>query len=341
MENNTTCHDFGGGDTWHVTPFERFRVLDCFFILIGIIGNSFVIYIQLSLNEARIGRDSSSTNRLVVCLAIADLCTAIFLIPVPRIVNIPNTAAGKFYCHIINSRYLLWVSFRASVYTLATIAIERFLAVAHPYTYRVWAHKKYVGYAVLAIWLCPVIIRFPMMYFRTVDECGRCRSRYPEPNSLKVYYSFLFVIEYLCPLIIILYTNTRVIAELGRGRFDQDTSDPTARQQSTQLQSARRRLTVMFIFICASFILLSTPDQFGIFLYRIEALPRTYPSTVIFDVLVAISFLNAAVANPLIYSVCLPTFRQAVKGLLMCRGIDRTRSSLMAPTTSSMATSSA
>lgn len=330
MENNTRCNDFERGEAWHVSSFEWFRAFDCLFILIGIIGNSLVIYIQFSLSETRVGK-VSSTIRLVICLATADLLTAIFLIPIPFIANIPNNAAGEFYCHVINSRYLLWVSFRASVYTLTTIAIERFLAIAYPFTYRIWAHKNYVKYALLAIWICPLIIRFPTMYFRVVGDCGRCVTRYPlSRHSEKVYYTFLFLTEYLCPLIIMAYTNIRVIVELRRdGSGQADKGVPSARQQSTQLQSMRRRFTIMFIFICASFILLWTPDQLGIFLYRIGATPRTYTSKDVFDVFVTISFLNAAVANPIIYSVCLPTFRRTVKDLLMCRGMDKSQQSIM------------
>lgn len=341
MEN---CSYYTRTDPWYVFGIPKWSdTVSYILMFIGIIGNAFVIYIQRRLANGQEGARATPTNRLTICLATADLLTAIFLLPFPRFGNFPNNAAGNLYCHIIGSRYMLWVSFRASVYTLTTIAIERFCAIVYPSVYKVWFHNNYVKYAIGAIWICPLIIRLPQMTFRVVDDCGNCYTNYPSEHSQAIYGSLLFLIEFLAPFFIITYTSIRTMCELSRHTSIDGggSSGQRTMNESTRLQLLKRRLTIMFFSICVSFMLLWTPDQLGIFLYHLRVLPRDYTSTAFYRISLKIAFLNAATTNPVIYSLCLPNFRRAMKDLLMCRGIDRSREPIVDLTTTSVTPSSA
>ncbi|XP_054772337.2 allatostatin-A receptor-like [Lytechinus pictus] len=333
MENFTNCTDFEVDGKWRARgkPFEWFDGFVCFLVLIGIIGNSLVIYIKHRLSRTQV----TPINRLVVCLAVADLLTAVFILPLPEYENLPRSPWAEFYCHVIESRFFLWVSFRASVYTLTVIAIERFLAIVHPFIYRARVHNRNVKYTIAAIWIIPLVLRFPQLLWNVVGPCGRCDFVYRSRSSAVVYTIVLFVVEFVCPLIIMVYTSIKIIIMLRRERFHHaDTIDPSRSRRPTQLQAIQRRFTIMFIFICATFMLLWTPDQLGIFLYRLGVFSRAYTEQVYQQVFLKLSFLNGATTNPIIYSICLPVFRRAVKEVVTCRRTsDRTQAQMMEMTT--------
>ncbi|XP_041484379.1 galanin receptor 2a-like [Lytechinus variegatus] len=312
-------------DQWTLIgdPFPRFDYVLCLLIIIGVVGNSLVIFIKIRQGGSRSGGGLTETNRLVIGLATADLLTAVFLIPVPELVNVPHNAAGEFYCRILESRFLAWICFIASVYTLTTISVERFLAVVYPYYYRIWIKKHHVKYSFLVIWLSSTVINIPTIAFHSIDGCGRCNSTIPSTRSRRINGVFIFLIEYLGPLFIMAYTSVRVLIVLRRSVIkDVNEGDKSLKRQSTQLDMLRRRFTRMFIFIFAAFMVLWTPDQLAFLLYNCGVLDDEFTGTKAYRIFVNLAFLNAATANPIIYSLCLPSFRQAVKDLLLCRGME-------------------
>lgn len=317
--SNTSDHWTLIGD-----PFPPYDYILCLLIVIGIVGNSLVIFIKIRHGGSRSGGGVTETNRLVIGLATADLLTAVFLVPVPEYVNVPRNAAGEFYCRVLESKVLAWICFIASVYTLTTISVERFFAVVYPYYYRIWVKKHHVKYSFLAIWISAFVINIYSIAFHTIDECGRCDSIYPSTRSRRVNGVFIFLIEYLGPLFIMTYTSIRAMCVLRRSAVkDADESSRSIRRQSTQLEMLRRRYTKMFIFIFASFMILWTPDQLAFLLYNLGVLSDQFTGTKAYKFVINLAFLNAATANPIVYSLCLPSFRQAVKDLLMCRGMQR------------------
>ena len=292
-------------------------------IIVGIVGNSLVIYIQSRLGGARVG-SATATNRLVIGLAVADLLTAIFIIPLPEFVNVPQSAAGEFYCRVIQPMFMTWVAFMASVYTLTTISIERYLAIVHPFTYKVWVHNHRVKYAFVAIWLCAVIINLFIVSFHTVDECGECTSDFPSTASRKANGVFVFLIEYLGPLCVMAYANIKSMVVLRQDDLSVDKNGkPSDSDKSKQIALLRRRFASMFAVIFATFMVLWTPDQLCYLLYNLGVLPASFPSSVVYRLFVKVALLNATLANPIIYSVWLPQFRQASIDLLLCRGIGK------------------
>ncbi|XP_072170050.1 allatostatin-A receptor-like [Diadema setosum] len=286
-------------------------------IVIAIVGNGFVILIQSRLGGARVG--GTSANRLIIGLAVADLLTAFFYIPLPEYINVPPTAAGEFYCRVIEPKSLAWVCFMASVYTLTTISIERYLAIAYPYSYRNWAKHGYEKFAFPLILLAAVLINLFTFVFRDMDECGRCFLSFPSARSRKVFGVFLFIFEYLGPLCVMSYTNLQSIFKLRQ--YSLNPSDASKATLSHDAQAIHRRLTTMFTVIFITFFVLWTPDQICFLLYNLGILSGNFTNTVAYKVLVKAAFMNACTMNPFIYSVWVPSFRRQATAYLTCRGI--------------------
>ena len=70
-------------------------------------------------------------NYLLINLAVADIIYAIFTIPKMVLTHIqPNGATGKL---LYTFGTFAWVGAASSVFTLVTVAVERYWGVVHPY----------------------------------------------------------------------------------------------------------------------------------------------------------------------------------------------------------------
>lgn len=75
----------------------------------------------------------STTNLLIINLAVADLLFVIFCVPFTATDYIlPMWPFGDLWCKFV--QYMIVVTCHASVYTLVLMSLDRFLAVVHPIT---------------------------------------------------------------------------------------------------------------------------------------------------------------------------------------------------------------
>jgi len=75
----------------------------------------------------------STTNLLIINLAVADLLFIVFCVPFTATDYVlPFWPFGDVWCGIV--QYLIVVTAYASVYTLVLMSLDRFLAVVHPIT---------------------------------------------------------------------------------------------------------------------------------------------------------------------------------------------------------------
>jgi allatostatin receptor len=75
----------------------------------------------------------STTNLLIINLAVADLLFIVFCVPFTATdYMLPFWPFGDIWCKIV--QYLIVVTAYASVYTLVLMSLDRFLAVVHPIT---------------------------------------------------------------------------------------------------------------------------------------------------------------------------------------------------------------
>ena len=93
---------------------------------LGVIGNTLVIVVVLTNQQMR-----STTNVLILNLAVADLLFVIFCIPFTATDYVLNEwRFGLIVCQAV--QYLIYVTSYVSIYTLILMSIDRFLAVVFP-----------------------------------------------------------------------------------------------------------------------------------------------------------------------------------------------------------------
>lgn len=134
-------------------------VVPVFFGLITITGlftNTLVILVVLINSQMR-----STTNLLIVNLAIADLLFVIFCIPFTATDYVlPVWPFGLAWCKIV--QYLIVVTVHASIYTLVLMSVDRFLAVVHPVSSRAIRTEQKTRIALCIIWVIVLIASAPV-----------------------------------------------------------------------------------------------------------------------------------------------------------------------------------
>ncbi|XP_038045009.1 probable G-protein coupled receptor No18 [Patiria miniata] len=309
--------------------------------IVGTFGNGLVILAVILSRKLR-----TVTNVFVVNLAVADLLVCLIL---------PWNAVGLF-----TSPELGWplpeklcvavalISYTCggcSLYTLATIAINRWMLITRPSrTYRTCYKPAYLAVMVTVVWLIPLLVAWvpPMLglgelgYTEKYSTCTHKNS-----HELAPYYSLLQSIIFLpVPFIIIivsyvnifrhvrqhtkvLMTNQEKSVELSEtsnyrenntsGARELEPSSPVGRSQN--LSVAKKRLSRRQVEITKNLFYVVCAFTVCILPYGIALLIP--PSDPIIPWTAALFLVNSCI-NPIIYATKHPYFKQVFKLMLTC-----------------------
>ncbi|KAJ6626575.1 Allatostatin-A receptor, partial [Pseudolycoriella hygida] len=142
------------------------KVVPIFFGLIGVtglIGNCLVVVVILSNPQMK-----STTNMLIVNLAMADLLFVIFCIPFTAVdYLLSRWPFGDIWCKTV--QYLIVVTVQASIYTLVLMSFDRFLCVVYPIASRSLRTERNTILAILIIWCVILTISIPVIFAHGVE----------------------------------------------------------------------------------------------------------------------------------------------------------------------------
>ena len=137
------------------------KVVPVFFGLIGItglLGNGLVVLVVLSNPQMR-----STTNVLIINLAIADLLFVLFCIPFTAVdYMLASWPFGDVVCKMV--QYMIVVTAHASIYTLVLMSFDRFLAVVYPIASRSLRTEKNTVIAISVLWVVILVTALPAMF---------------------------------------------------------------------------------------------------------------------------------------------------------------------------------
>ncbi|CAH1390634.1 unnamed protein product [Nezara viridula] len=125
-------------------------------VVLGLFGNALVVIVVAANQQMR-----STTNLLIINLAVADLLFIIFCVPFTATDYIlPFWPFGDVWCKMV--QYLIVVTAYASVYTLVLMSLDRFLAVVHPIASMSVRTEKNAITAILVTWIVIVVASIPV-----------------------------------------------------------------------------------------------------------------------------------------------------------------------------------
>ena len=262
-----------------VIPEQEVRLvifsLSLVFSLVGTTGNGIVLYILTRGTQAKM----SSSKLLVIALAVCDLATCAFILPMEMFDMLTgiNTNWSRFvtreYCETCTfiTMYIGCIKF----HLVSVISVERYILVCHPYkASAMLSVTKVTKVIVLGLFVAfAVSLPLPLSFSNRVMKlngtgavfCSLFSDRNVDSTSWRIYFSVLFVLYYLTPLILLACMYTCIFRTLRReSSATQVTDETTAQQTATRLSQARLMLSIAVIFA-----LLNTP-------YFIVLLLRTF-----------------------------------------------------------------
>lgn len=137
------------------------RVVPIFFGLIGLtglLGNALVVLVIVSNRSMR-----STTNILIINLAVADLLFVVFCVPFTAIDYMMEMwPFGDIWCKIV--QYSIVVTSNASIYTLVLMSLDRFLAVVYPIASRAWRTERNTSRACTVMWIVILTAALPAWF---------------------------------------------------------------------------------------------------------------------------------------------------------------------------------
>lgn len=289
---------------------ERFIIPVIFsvVVIIGCFGNSLVIVVVLKNKDFF----RTTTNMFILNLSIADLLFLVFCVPFHAIIYTSlDWPFGEVMCKFIH--LVQYSSMVASILTLVSMSIDRYLAVIYP------LHTKHVRRPVVAlcvsvvVWMIALAIAAPWPVFyttRVYDDIG------PRPivvcaddwghlrNDRSTYFLILFLFTYALPLLTIAILSAMMVYSLWKHPIPEClTLEETLRQ--------RRHVTRLVIIVVITFFLCWFPSHL-LWLWT-SYFPDTWHHNYAFYYFRVMSHVLAyanSSLNPILYCFLSENFRQ-------------------------------
>ena len=284
-----------------------------FTFLVSAMGNSFVIYVITKNCSMR-----TSTNCLIMSLAICDLLITVLQTPLfIKNLHIGDTwfggTLGNVTCKMLS--FVASLLLFCSIFNLVAIAIDRYLAVTRPLTYKL-SSKWAVKIGIPTVWLISSSLSVEaaltpkLLYFgdkkRPLCEFDR--------SSLEVYLLLCCLILSFTVLIV-LYSI--ICYRLWRRNIPGEVSN---NQQALAIRTARK-VTVLMISVVIVFVVSWAPIFAFMLSDLIHVRSRDISSILHNPIVFAMSFwliLNSSACNPCLYIIFIESFRHSLKSACSC-----------------------
>ncbi|XP_050545008.1 QRFP-like peptide receptor isoform X2 [Daktulosphaira vitifoliae] len=313
--------------------------------LVAAIANSVVIVVVIKYHYMR-----SVTNYFLVNLSIADLLVTFICMPMAVGQSVTGLwLYGEPMCKLTS--YLQGVSVGASVFTIAAMSIDRYLAIEHSMSFRKVLNRKSTIYVILALWLVAMAIFGPVLWVRQTEsvELGDdpilidaihkyglawCIEDWSNTQtkltlSKHAYGIICFVLVYATPGLLVTGAYTLMGRRLWVVRPPCDDQQGMISVQQVRMIRERRRVARILFFLAVIFALCWLPYNLltlfldlDVNLIQIgldqESLMKWYPFTLL------LGHANSAI-NPLLYCFMTRNFRRTIKGFVCNTGIAKPR----------------
>lgn len=286
-------------------------------VVVGLFGNALVVLVVAVNQQMR-----STTNFLIINLAVADLLFIVFCVPFTATDYVlPFWPFGEIWCKIV--QYLIVVTAYASVYTLVLMSLDRFLAVVHPIASMSIRTERNAITAIAVTWVVILIASVPVYlshgevtYTYSSAEHTACvfleadLVNRPDGYNKPVFQIIFFATSYVTPLALICVLYLWLLLRLWRGAAP-------GGHVSAESRRGKKRVTRMVIVVVAIFAFCWFPIQLILVLKSIERYEITNTSVMFQIVSHVLAYMNSCV-NPILYAFLSDHFRKAFRKVINC-----------------------
>ncbi|XP_052034736.1 pyroglutamylated RF-amide peptide receptor [Apodemus sylvaticus] len=294
-----------------------FALAGALIFALALFGNSLVIYVVSRSKAMR-----TVTNIFICSLALSDLLIAFFCIPVTMLQNISDKwLGGAFICKMVP--FVQSTAVVTEILTMTCIAVERHQGLVHPFKMK-WQYTTRRAFTILGVvWLAAIIVGSPMWHVQRLEikydflyekEHVCCLEEWASPVHQRIYTTFILVILFLLPLVVMLVLYSKIGYELW---IKKRVGDGSALQtihgtEMSKIARKKKRAVVMMVTVVALFAACWAPFHVVHMMVEYSNFEKEYDDVTIkmvFAVAQTIGFFNS-ICNPFVYAFMNENFKK-------------------------------
>ncbi|XP_037635554.1 proteinase-activated receptor 4-like [Sebastes umbrosus] len=302
--NFTTLKDKQLKEIQHPTTIRYIPILYLVAFVVGLPSNLLALWVLWFRTKPL------PSTTLLINLTIAD-CLLLLVLPFRIVYHFRGNhwELGEPFCRLVMAMF--YGNMYGSVLCLALVALDRYIALVHPFGAKTLRSRRTSLYMTAAVWLAVLAAMLPLMVTRqtyVLDELQitTCHDALPEEvqqNFFLPYFATLFTVCFLLPFLVVLYCHGAVLRTL--------------------LAEGKRyghavRVTVLVLLV---FIVCLLPSNILLLLtYADSSLDGDGEDVYVpYMVSLAVSTFNSCI-DPFIFYYVSVDFREKARSALCCRG---------------------
>lgn len=322
--------------TWNITEKDSFFIHSfgnieehilynlccCILILVTLAGNSLVIVMILTSKSLR-----TVFNLLILNMAAADLLLglAALLFYGIFIYSMYISSRNRFVFEEVFDSIVCQFTIGAtdifckvSVFSVAVISLERYLAIKHPLRHKNYITKRKTLVIIVFLWVMSVLFSIPIIVYiveafknaSTVGNQALSCHQLAISNGMpsKLILALELTVGYIIPMFIIVSTTYKIIQILWR---------PEAAREGTNLAvlKSRRQVTKLIVSVVVAFNVFWLPWAIWLVMVLTGLITAINNDEKILYIVLLIQFANTC-ANPVLYSIQSRNFRRRLVKML-------------------------
>ena len=293
--------------------------------ILSLIGNTLVC-----ISVCKNSRLRTTTNLYIIALAVSDLLSAVFVMPISASILIAGDwIFGGTLCqfHAFFSLFVIYVS----PTTMGLTAVNRYVRIckSHQQYKRLFSARK--SRALLAsVWsfvACYTVVPrlFGLQAYEFVPGYAQCSIAHPSETGKFIHYGIVITLFFLTPLIATTFSYTNVAKMIRQHNASATTTikrRESARERSRKWRKSKGitnheiKLSKSLFAVVFAFMICWVPFWIIVILRRfrlVAVMPRNVELFCMF-----LFYLSNAI-NPLIYAGMNPAFRREFRKILLCK----------------------
>uniref|UniRef100_A0AAY4A0S8 G-protein coupled receptors family 1 profile domain-containing protein n=1 Tax=Denticeps clupeoides TaxID=299321 RepID=A0AAY4A0S8_9TELE len=294
-------------DAWLVPLF--FSLI----MLVGLVGNSLVIYVISKHRQMR-----TATNFYIANLAATDIIFLVCCVPfTATLYPLPGWIFGDFMCKFV--AFLQQVTVQATCITLTAMSGDRCYATVYPLKSLRHRTPRTAMIVSVCIWIGSFILSTPIFMYQRIEDGywygpqQYCMERFPSKTHEKAFILYQFIAVYLLPVLTISFCYSFMLKRVGHPTVEPADNNYQVHFLSERTITIRSKISKMVVVIVLLFTVCWGPIQiFALFQSFYPYFNANYTTYKIKTWANCMSYTNSSI-NPIVYGFMGASFRKSFR----------------------------